>query len=165
MFSLRRLVGCSALSGVIVGTRYRLNSSDNDENSPGLIRLSRSVKAVLDITLIYKRNLYYKDWDKTSVEYEMEKKRAHKIAAEKLLELCCKNKGTYIKIGQYIASLEYLVPYEFVQTMQTLHSKAPPNPIEDVYKVLRQDLKTDVSLFFSILMSLLYFKINYNYLV
>jgi aarF domain-containing kinase len=144
MFSLKKLIGCSTF-GVIAGTAYRLKSNDYDVNSLGEVRLCRSAKAVFDVALIYKSNLYYKEWDKSSKEYFQEKKKVHKLAAEKLLELCCKNKGTYIKIGQYIASLEYLVPSEYVEVMKILHSKAPENSIEDVYKVLKQDLNADVS--------------------
>jgi aarF domain-containing kinase len=44
-------------------------------------------------------------------------------------------------VGQHIGALEYLLPTEYVKTMQILHSNAPQNPVEDIYKVIRQDLK------------------------
>ena len=70
----------------------------------------------------------------------------HKKAAEKLLELCCINRGVYIKVGQHIGALDYLVPPEYVETMKVLHSQAPRSTIQEVYKVLREDLKQDVRL-------------------
>jgi predicted unusual protein kinase regulating ubiquinone biosynthesis (AarF/ABC1/UbiB family) len=72
--------------------------------------------------------------------------QVHKKAAEKLLELCCTNRGVYIKVGQHIGALDYLVPPEYVETMKVLHSQAPRSTIEEVYKVLREDLKQDVRL-------------------
>ena len=63
-----------------------------------------------------------------------------------MLELICTNKGVYIKVGQHIGSLDYLLPPEYVQTMKVLHSNAPKNPVEDLYKVIRQDLKVNVSI-------------------
>lgn len=93
----------------------------------------------------YKQMLYSREWDKSTPEYKLEKSRAHTIAASKLLDLICTNKGVYIKVGQHIGSLDYLLPPEYVKTMKVLHSSAPKNPVEDLYKVIRQDLKQNVS--------------------
>ncbi|SPP75006.1 blast:Uncharacterized aarF domain-containing protein kinase 1, partial [Drosophila guanche] len=138
---LRRVLGYGALGAGLVSAGLSLHTNDYDPNSLGIVRLSRSAAAVVDVTMTYKRELYYRDWDKESPEYKAEKSRVHKMAAEKLLKLICTNKGVYIKVGQHIGALEYLLPKEFVQTMKVLHSDAPQNPIEDLYKVIRQDLK------------------------
>lgn len=111
----------------------------------GIVRLSRAAIAVYNIGWVYKSKLYYKEWDTSSQEYKDEKSKAHKFAAEKLLDLICINKGVYIKVGQHIGSLDYLLPPEYVSTMKILHSNAPKNPVEDLYKVIRQDLKVNVS--------------------
>ncbi|KAL7738678.1 hypothetical protein ACLKA6_006964 [Drosophila palustris] len=140
---LRRVLVIGALGAGTVSTALSLRTNDYDLNSLGIVRLSRSACAVVDVALTYKRQLYYKEWDKTTPEYKAQKSRVHKIAAEKLLELICTNKGVYIKVGQHIGALEYLLPKEFVNTMKVLHSDAPQNPIEDLYKVIRQDLKRD----------------------
>lgn len=145
---LRRVLGFSVLGAGLVSTGLSLHTNDYELNSLGIVRLTRSACAVVDVALTYKRELYYKEWDKTTPEYKAEKSRVHKIAAEKLLELICTNKGVYIKVGQHIGALEYLLPKEFVQTMKVLHSDAPQNPIEDLYKVIRQDLKRNPEDFF-----------------
>ncbi|XP_037954091.1 aarF domain-containing kinase 1 [Teleopsis dalmanni] len=137
----RRVLSYGLLGGVAVSTGLSLHTNDYDVNSLGIVRLGRSAITVFDIAATYKRELYYKEWDKTTPEYKAQKSHAHKIAAEKLLELICTNKGVYIKVGQHIGALEYLLPKEFVQTMKILHSNAPQNPVEDLYKVIRQDLK------------------------
>uniref|UniRef100_A0A0K8UD15 Putative aarF domain-containing protein kinase 1 n=1 Tax=Bactrocera latifrons TaxID=174628 RepID=A0A0K8UD15_BACLA len=137
----RRVLSYSIIGAGIVSTGLSLHTNDYDVNSLGIVRLSRSAITVFDVALTYKRELYYREWDKSTPEYKAEKSRVHKIAARKLLDLICVNKGVYIKTGQHIGALEYLLPKEFVQTMKILHSNAPQNPVEDLYKVIRQDLK------------------------
>lgn len=145
MWQLRRVLKYSAICGGTAITALSLHANDYDMNSVGIVRLSRAALTVYDIGRTYKRNLYAQEWDKTSAEYKELKSRTHTLAAEKLLQLICTNKGVYIKVGQHIGSLDYLLPPEYVQTMKVLHSDAPKNPVEDLYKVIRQDLKVNVS--------------------
>lgn len=141
---LRRVLKYSAVSGGVVLTALSLRT--NDINSVGIIRLSRAALTVYDIACLYRENLYKKQWDKLTPEYKTEKSRTHALAAEKLLQLICINRGVYIKVGQHIGSLDYLLPAEYVKTMKVLHSNAPKNSVEDLYKVIRQDLKVNVSI-------------------
>lgn len=143
-WTLRRILKYSAVGGGLVLTALSLRTNDYDLNSLGIVRLGRAGHAVFDIAHMYRQNLYKKVWDKESAEYKAEKSRTHVLAAEKLLELICTNKGVYIKVGQHIGSLDYLLPAEYVRTMKVLHSNAPKNPVEDLYKVIRQDLKVNV---------------------
>ena len=70
--------------------------------------------------------------------------QVHLRSARRLCDLCCTNGGCFIKVGQHIGSLEYLLPHEYVSTMRVLHSDAPKSPIEDVYKVIRDELGKEV---------------------
>lgn len=144
MWPIRRVIKYSVIGSGGVLTALSLHTNDYDINSLGIVRLSRAALTVYDIGYTYKQNLYKQQWDKTSAEYKAEKSRTHLIAAEKLLKLICTNKGVYIKVGQHIGSLDYLLPPEYVRTMKVLHSNAPKNPVEDLYKVIRQDLKVNV---------------------
>lgn len=141
----RRMLTYTLLGTGSIATGLSLHSNDYDVNSLGIVRLGRSAVAVADIVLLYKRQLYYKEWDKSSPEYQIKTSHVHKLAAERLLKLICTNKGVYIKIGQHVGALDYLLPKEFVQTMKVLHSNAPQNPIEDLFKVIKQDLKRNPS--------------------
>ncbi|XP_064212499.1 aarF domain-containing kinase 1 isoform X2 [Tribolium castaneum] len=140
---LSRLLKYSLIGSAAIGTAVSLHGNQYQLNSIGIVRLSRAAVTVFQIGVIYKKDLYGKGLDKNSQEYKELKSICHKRSAEKLLELCCTNKGTYIKVGQHLAALDYLLPSEYVQTMKVLHSHAPTNPIEDVYKVIREDLKKD----------------------
>lgn len=140
----RKVLIYSAVGGSAVGTALSLRGNDYDINSLGIVRLGRSAAAVFDVARTYKTHLYYQEWDKNSQEFKNQKSIVHRIAAEKLLTLICENRGVYIKVGQHIGALEYLLPKEYVETMKVLHSNAPKNPVEDLYKVIKHDLKKDV---------------------
>ena len=73
--------------------------------------------------------------------------QTHYEAAEKLLGLCRANKGVFVKVGQHIGALEFLVPTEYVNTMKVLHSQAPSSPLRDVFDIIREELKQEVLIF------------------
>ena len=70
----------------------------------------------------------------------------HRRSAEKLLDLCCMNGGCFIKVGQHVASLDYLLPTEYVETLKVLHSQAPQSSVEDIYRVIQEDLGKEVGI-------------------
>lgn len=143
--NIRQVIKYTTLGSIVGGTFLSLKANDYQLNSIGIVRLSRAAVTVFDIGATYNKNLYKSGISKESPEYKSLKSFCHQQAAEKLLELCCINKGVYIKVGQHIAALDYLLPKEYVQTMKILHSHAPANKLEDVYKVIREDLKQEVS--------------------
>lgn len=64
----------------------------------------------------------------------------HLKAANRLLKLCQKNGGVYIKIGQHLANLDYLIPQEYIETLSSLFDAAPLSSYSDVCKVIEEDL-------------------------
>lgn len=144
-WTLTRILKYTIGGSILGGSAISLHANDYNLDSIAIVRLSRAGLTVVDIAHTYKTKLFYQEWDKRSQEYAQKKSEVHKIAAEKLLKLCTTNKGVYIKIGQHIGALEYLLPIEYVKTMRVLHSNAPQNPVEDLFKVIRQDLKQKVS--------------------
>lgn len=58
--------------------------------------------------------------------------------------MCCTNGGAFIKVGQHVGSLEYLLPKEYVNTMKVLHDKAPQSDVEELKRVFEEDLKMKV---------------------
>lgn len=148
MFSrkLTRIIKYGFYGGVAVGGCVTaLKFHDGDYNSLAIVRITRTACTAVDIGRTYQSLLYSKDWDRSSPEYLEVKKQAHQIGAEKLLDLCKANKGVYIKVGQHVGALDYLLPTEYVKTMRVLHKDAPQNTVEELYNVIREDLKKDVS--------------------
>lgn len=52
-----------------------------------------------------------------------------------MLDLACRNRGTYIKIGQLLGAMDYLLPKEYVHTLKVLHSDAPTSKLSEIEKV------------------------------
>ncbi|XP_065577697.1 aarF domain-containing protein kinase 1-like isoform X3 [Artemia franciscana] len=135
-----KIVIGSAVGG---GILYAVHTNDYDLNSLGIVRFGRAAVCVSKVAWDYNRTLYSGNLDSNSKEYLMEKSKVHKRSAERLLELCKVNGGAFIKVGQHIGALEYLLPIEYVETMRVLHSKAPQSPLDDIMKVLRTDLNKE----------------------
>ncbi|XP_072932649.1 aarF domain-containing kinase 1 [Epargyreus clarus] len=133
------LYGSVAIGGAVVALKYH----DTDYGSLAIVRLTRTAVTAVEIGKTYKTMLYSKEWDRSSKEYLQIKSEAHQIGAEKLLELCKANKGVYIKVGQHVGALDYLLPNEYVATMRILHKDAPRNTVEELYAVIKEDLKRD----------------------
>ena len=49
----------------------------------------------------------------------------HERSALELLRLFCVNKGVYVKLGQLMAQLDYLLPDEYVQILRVTTHAAP----------------------------------------
>ena len=61
-----------------------------------------------------------------------------------MLKLCEEHGGAFIKVGQHLGALDYLLPFEYVSTMKVLHNQAPQSAYEEILKVIKEDLKCDV---------------------
>ncbi|KAI8908001.1 ABC1 family-domain-containing protein, partial [Gorgonomyces haynaldii] len=75
--------------------------------------------------------------------------QCHTRSAEKLLKLFRRNGGVYIKIGQSIGSMVYIVPLEYTEKMKELQDKCPPTPLGDVEGLFLQDLGVSIPDVFS----------------
>ena len=64
----------------------------------------------------------------------------HKRNAIRLRDMCAKNKGVYIKLGQHLAMLDYVLPHEYTEVLSTLLSQTPTSTWADVQAVIREDL-------------------------
>lgn len=146
---LRRIAKYTVVGGTVLGTLVSLRANQYNIDSIGAVRFGRAAITVFGIGVYYKRNLYYRQWDYDSQEYQEQASKVHKEAAERLLELCRANKGVFIKVGQHIGALDYLLPKEYVETMRVLHSHAPCSSLDDVYRVLREDFKQNPHEIFS----------------
>lgn len=130
----KKLVGVSIIGGIGLNSLYQ---HDWNVNRLGVVRLGRVAvttgRIAYDYKKLIKNKQLYEDLDAWSNQ--------HTSAATKLLNMCTKNGGVYIKVGQHIATLRYLVPNEYCDVLKVLHSKAPTSSLEDVRKIIREDLK------------------------
>jgi aarF domain-containing kinase len=123
---------------------YTAHKSGYDPNNIGYIRFGRAALTVGRIGLDYRKSLFSSTYEDPS-QYEAAKKECHQRSADRLLKLCSVNGGVFIKVGQHIGALDYLLPDEYVQTMRVLHHDAPSMPLQDIYEVLREELGKEPS--------------------
>eukprot|EP00794_Sanderia_malayensis_P020362 gene20362-22371_t len=115
--------------------------------STAVVRFGRAAFTVLSVIIDYKY-VFWK-YDESSEKYSTEKSKCHLRSALKLRELCCINGGIFIKVGQHIGALDYLLPEEYVKTMKVLHTDAPPSSFEDVKQVVEEELNGKLDMFIS----------------
>lgn len=63
----------------------------------------------------------------------------HQRGADRMLALCQVNRGVYIKLGQHIGALDYLLPHEYVSTLRVLQGAAPTDPLATVRAVISEE--------------------------
>jgi len=138
-------------SGVIAGSVcvsvsipiYVYNAKISPEKvATALLRTGRAVGSVSKAAVLYK----YRTW---GVSDEQEISQAHKRTAELIRDMCSVNGGLFIKVGQHIGTLDYLLPKEYVREFKILHDGAPESSLESVQKVLAAELGTSPDEIFS----------------
>ncbi|RDX60785.1 putative ABC1 protein, partial [Mucuna pruriens] len=102
-------------------------------------RLFRDAATAANIAFDYEYSLW--GLPEGSSERERIKHEVHLRSAQKLQDLCFKNGGVYIKLGQHLGQLEYLVPEEYVQTMrESMLNKCPVSSYEQICNVFKKEL-------------------------
>lgn len=136
------LIRYSTLGAVGVGGFLALKENEWNPKDIGIVRFGRAFVTASKIASDYKFSLRgYDDCSDNSMKAWSE---CHRRSAERLLDLCCKNGGIFIKVGQHIAALQYLVPKEYITTLSVLHNKAPRTRFEEIRRVIKEDLKSDI---------------------
>lgn len=101
------------------------------------VRFGRAASAVLIVSADYKwclRNLEY-----GTEEYCSTIKQIHQRSALRLRRMCSLNGGLFVKVGQHIGSLEYLLPGEYVNAFKVFHSSAPSTPLHRLKQVIKEE--------------------------
>ncbi|KAG0249189.1 hypothetical protein BG011_009521 [Mortierella polycephala] len=84
-------------------------------------------------------HLRYASVGYTSDTYKAERKVVHQRCADRLLGLCRLNTGIYCKAGQHVASLTYVVPPEYTNTLSVLQDRAPFKSMKEVEQVFQEE--------------------------
>lgn len=83
--------------------------------------------------------------DRESEESKEKLHQCHLRGAHRVLKLCIANGGVFIKVGQHVASLQYLLPDEYTSVLSVLHANAPSSNLEEVRKVFEDTTGKRVS--------------------
>lgn len=67
---------------------------------------------------------FYATHNENDRDFEEQEKKQHLKCAQRILELCLKQGGIYIKLGQYAASNNHIYPKEWTDTLKILQDKS-----------------------------------------
>ncbi|KAM6912578.1 aarF domain-containing protein kinase 1 [Xenentodon cancila] len=139
-----RLLKVSSLAGTLFASSgFYVYNKQLDLNDLSVIRFGRAAAATAVISYDYLTA--FKHVEHGTEEYWELKSKVHQRSAERLRDLCCANRGTFIKVGQHLGALDYLLPEEYTSTLKVLHSQAPQSSMEEIQQVIREDLGKELS--------------------
>uniref|UniRef100_A0A914YCE1 Uncharacterized protein n=1 Tax=Panagrolaimus superbus TaxID=310955 RepID=A0A914YCE1_9BILA len=136
-------VSISLTTGIGIGSIYFLHQNDYELSSIGAVRFARAGIAASTTIADYKWSLM--GVPEGTEKYQIKMKECHQRGADRLLNLAKSNGGVFIKVGQHIAALQYLLPDEYTSTLSILHSRAPPSDINEIKKVFQESVGKEVS--------------------
>ncbi|KAJ3158162.1 putative aarF domain-containing protein kinase 1 [Geranomyces michiganensis] len=142
-------LGVAGLIGGTVGGFYLADPAHFSHNRLALVRSYRAGMTGIKMGLDYKWSLRNGPDVIGQDAYEAVKRACHQRCAERLLQLCKDNQGIYIKLGQHIAAMVFLLPVEYTETMRPLQDKCPETSEADIEALFRSDLGCRVKDMFS----------------
>lgn len=77
-------------------------------------------------------------------DYEEAKRACHQRCAERVLVAIQRLGGVYVKLGQHISVMQYLLPNEWCQTMRVLQDRCDPTSPEDIRALFISDYGSPV---------------------
>ncbi|KAK6351694.1 hypothetical protein TWF718_004844 [Orbilia javanica] len=87
--------------------------------------------------------------DNDSPDYASSLSKCHQRCAERALKVMEKNGSIFIKLGQHLSSMTYLLPIEWTSTFVPLQDKCPKSSMEDIDRMIQQDTGSTISELFS----------------
>ncbi|ODV87650.1 hypothetical protein CANARDRAFT_25896 [[Candida] arabinofermentans NRRL YB-2248] len=138
--------------GLFTVTASGLVFSEKFRNSATEQVLTTERVGVVTVTLLkciwmYSRTLNAND--NSEEEYRKALSTTHKAAAELTLKALQKNGGIYIKLGQHIGAMTYLLPFEWTETMVPLQAACPESSLDDIKSMFASDFGIDLDDYFS----------------
>ncbi|KAK7904883.1 hypothetical protein WMY93_017490 [Mugilogobius chulae] len=138
---VRRLSAVTAVA--LASSGLYLHRKQLDINDLSVVRFGRA--AATTFLISYDYLTAFRHVENNTEEYWELKSKVHQRSAERLRDLCCANRGTFIKVGQHLGALDYLLPPEYTSTLKVLHSRAPQSSMQEIRQVIREDLGKELS--------------------
>ncbi|KAF3091082.1 hypothetical protein TWF102_008956 [Orbilia oligospora] len=87
--------------------------------------------------------------DNASFDYASSLSACHKRCSQRALNVMEKNGSIFIKLGQHLSSMTYLLPIEWTSTFIPLQDKCPRSSVEDIDRMIQKDIGCTISELFS----------------
>lgn len=134
----RLAVKGAVAGGAILGTAYYWPEVSFGVHATA--RVARSIAAVTWMAADYKLNYTVENGAKTEPSVLRANSQVHQRGANCLLWLFQRNGGIYIKLGQHLGALDFILPAEYCQTLSVLFNKAPTSTQAEVERVIQEEL-------------------------
>ncbi|KAK4610812.1 ABC1 family protein MCP2 [Fulvia fulva] len=95
----------------------------------------------------YLKILKREDWDNPAFQEEL--KEVHQRCADRTLQAMEKNGSIFIKLGQHLTSLNYLLPSEWCDTFIPLQDKCPVSSFSSINEMVHKDTGKYLEEYFS----------------
>ncbi|KAI4960570.1 hypothetical protein J4E86_002194 [Alternaria arbusti] len=120
----------------------------NDDAKHAYVAAQRSYRVVATLVLNIRD---YRDVLKRDDEpdYNEQLKACHLRCAKRTLRTLEKNGSIFIKLGQHLSSMNYLLPNEWCDTFIPLQDQCPISSFESIQDMCRRDTGLELSDFFS----------------
>ncbi|KAJ1972154.1 hypothetical protein H4R35_004833 [Dimargaris xerosporica] len=124
--------GLAGFTGIVVGVDYKwsLYKKPDPKLDPAL-RKAQGLPCDADTM---------RQWQDAVAEYEQRKSQVHRRSAQRVLKSLMVLGGIYIKLGQHLSAMNYILPREWTSTMTPLQDRCPETSLEDIDQLLRADL-------------------------
>ncbi|PSN64014.1 ABC1-domain-containing protein [Corynespora cassiicola Philippines] len=120
--------------------------SDDAKHAVTAVQRSSRVVSTLFINIKDYRDTLKRDNDQ---DYDELLKACHLRCAKRTLKTLEKNGSIFIKLGQHLSSLNYLLPSEWCDTFIPLQDKCPVSSMESIEGMIMQDTGHSLSEYFS----------------
>lgn len=132
------LLGTPIVLGGCIGSYWY--KDDVRFMSSAVVRSARAASSALQIAgaynLAFIRNSF--DGDESSKDERISK--CNSWCANRLYNLACRNGGVYVKLGQHIGALSYVLPEEYIAAMTPLQDQCPPSTIASIDELFVKDI-------------------------
>ena len=134
-------------STALVGTVLYYNHEPSRHFMCAIERCGRAGLVGVRVAINYKLMLSktYKD----SEEEARAKSYCHTRSANLVLKALQKSGGIYIKLGQHVSAMVYILPPEWTSTMAVLQDKCPPTPYQEIEELFQHDMGLSLNDLFS----------------
>ncbi|KAI1162790.1 ABC1-domain-containing protein [Nemania serpens] len=124
--------------------------TDNIKYGYDVTERTGRVAAALTICINdYRTSLNEREKSDDPAEKDTILRQCHERCAVRTLKVLEKNGGIFIKLGQHLSAMTYLLPYEWTSTFIPLQDKCPVSSYESIEDMFRRDTGEELRDYFS----------------
>lgn len=145
----RRVVAIAATGTVGLGATVLVFGDDVKHAYKAAERTGRVVSTLAVCINDYRVTLNQNEKIEDEEEQTKALKACHQRCADRTLKVLERNGSIFIKLGQHLSAMNYLLPLEWTTTFIPLQDKCPVSSLESIEAMFEQDTGEQISAYFS----------------